>query len=110
MRRICACIVVSAKACPTLNYNTRMGFSFAFVNDPYGPRWRRMRRAMHPHVSPATLPSYSAIQLRGVHNLLGQLLSDPEHFRQHSRAYVIIFLAHVGSSLRLVQIVRQNRL
>jgi DNA-binding XRE family transcriptional regulator len=69
-----------------------------------------MRRAMHPHLTPASLPSYTAAQLRGVRYLLDRLLSDPEHFRQHSRAYVGHLPPPYEAITNCAQVLRPDRL
>jgi cytochrome P450 len=66
-----------------------MGFDFAIVNAPYASRWRRMRKALHPHVAPSALPAYASTQLRGVRYMLNQLVSQPNSFREHNRASVL---------------------
>jgi cytochrome P450 len=65
-----------------------MGFDAILVNAPYGDRWRRMRRALHPHVAPGALPAYEAVQLRGARQLLADLLAAPHDFLRHNRTCV----------------------
>jgi hypothetical protein len=49
----------------------------------YGEGWRQNRRILHQKYRPDAALAYRATQLAKIHELLRNLLSDPENFEQH---------------------------
>jgi cytochrome P450 len=56
---------------------------FAFL--PYGPWWRRHRRAFHGHFHPGVVDKYQPIQTKETRAFLRRLLVTPENFMHHIR-------------------------
>ncbi|PPQ75950.1 hypothetical protein CVT26_005853 [Gymnopilus dilepis] len=69
------------------NYSDRMrmdwDYDLAFL--PYGPWWRRHRKAFNEHFRPDVLRKYRPIHSREVRALLQRLLTSPEDFMHHIR-------------------------
>jgi hypothetical protein len=49
----------------------------------YGDEWRKNRRILHQKYKPDAALAQRPIQLEKIHELLRNLLSDPENFEQH---------------------------
>ncbi|KAM5539479.1 hypothetical protein V8D89_006931 [Ganoderma adspersum] len=59
------------------------GFQFSLM--PYGPRWRRHRRAFWQHFYPAATKKYYATQKQSARVFLRKLLDDPADLYDHIR-------------------------
>jgi cytochrome P450 len=57
--------------------------SFGFI--PYGPWWRRHRRAFHGHFRADAVHKYQPILTKETHAFLRRLLVTPENFLHHVR-------------------------
>jgi cytochrome P450 len=62
-----------------MNWYYNMGFL------PYGPWWRRHRRAFHEHFHAGAVHKYLPTQTKETHAFLRRLLVTPENFRHHIR-------------------------
>ncbi|KAI0373886.1 CyP450 monooxygenase [Pilatotrama ljubarskyi] len=58
-------------------------FNFGFM--PYGPWWRRHRRAFWQYFHPATAVHYQSIQRASTHGFLIKLLESPGRLKNHIR-------------------------
>ncbi|KAI0643943.1 cytochrome P450 [Trametes meyenii] len=61
------------------------GWDWVLPAMPYGPWWRRSRRAFHEFFNPGVIEQYRPIQLEGARRLLPRLVKDPRHFPDHIR-------------------------
>jgi cytochrome P450 len=65
-----------------------MGWEFNVGFIPYGPKWRKHRKAMHYALNPTAMVSYRGIQLAKVHQLVKNLMHAPDEMEVHLRTYV----------------------
>ncbi|KAH9937862.1 CyP450 monooxygenase [Epithele typhae] len=63
------------------------GFSWGLTSLPYGPWWRRYRRAMHQHFNLNAVERYAGWQEVEAHRLVRRLIDSPEHFVSHIRHF-----------------------
>lgn len=61
------------------------GFDWPFTLEPYGPTWRRRRKAFHSQFQPQVVTRYRPMEEKSTHDLLRRLLDQPEEFRCHIR-------------------------
>ena len=52
---------------------------------PYGPRWRRHRRAFWQEFHAGAVTAYLPAQRNGAHRFLNKLLMTPSKLREHVR-------------------------
>ncbi|PFH46822.1 hypothetical protein AMATHDRAFT_7363 [Amanita thiersii Skay4041] len=62
-----------------------MGWEDNFGLMPYGPWWRRRRRAFHENFHSGVISQYRPSQIREVHIFLHNLLATPQDLRSHVR-------------------------
>ncbi|OJT02809.1 O-methylsterigmatocystin oxidoreductase [Trametes pubescens] len=67
------------------------GFDWVLTMIPYGPWWRRNRRAFHQFFNPNAVVELRSMQRAQVNHFLHRLLSAPDEFSEHIRQYVSIF-------------------
>ncbi|KAF9468660.1 cytochrome P450 [Collybia nuda] len=60
-----------------------MGWDFNMTFLPYGPKWRRHRRAFHKHFHGGAVGKYQPVQFKETHAFLRRLLTAPEDFMHH---------------------------
>ncbi|TFK85638.1 cytochrome P450 [Polyporus arcularius HHB13444] len=60
------------------------GFSWFFAVNPYGPKWRKARRAFSETMNPNIVARYRPIGERAVRRYLLRLLEDPENYRSNA--------------------------
>ncbi|PPQ99406.1 hypothetical protein CVT24_005393 [Panaeolus cyanescens] len=60
-----------------------LGWKFNLGWQPYGPWWRRHRKAFHEHFNPNVIQKYDPVQNRELYRLLGKLLREPARFTDH---------------------------
>ncbi|KAF5310372.1 hypothetical protein D9611_012042 [Ephemerocybe angulata] len=65
--------------------NELLGFSWHFAFMPYNEEWRERRKIFQQALHPTRVEAYRERLVRGVRNLLLQLLDDPDNFRGHGR-------------------------
>lgn len=70
---------------PTNQHLCSIGWDYNFALIPYGPWWRRHRRAFHEYFGSKKLPQYLPVQVRHVRGFLRRLLASPEDFLLHTR-------------------------
>lgn len=62
-----------------------MGWEFNVGFIPYGPSWRKHRKAMHHALNQKAMFNYRDIQLNRVHQLVRNLLLVPDEMEIHLR-------------------------
>lgn len=67
-----------------------MDWSFAFVVQPYGDRWRTHRRLFHREFQGKNAKRFEPHQTKSTHTLLKRLLESPAAWEGHLRQYVKI--------------------
>ncbi|PPQ74972.1 hypothetical protein CVT24_010273 [Panaeolus cyanescens] len=60
-----------------------LGWKFNLGWHPYGPWWRRHRKAFHEHFNPNVIEKYDPVQNQEIHRVLGKLLREPARFNDH---------------------------
>lgn len=60
-----------------------MGWSLTL--EPYGERWRDMRRAFHLEFGSKTVGKYQELHVQACHEFLRRLKTQPELFREDAR-------------------------
>ncbi|KAG2152829.1 cytochrome P450 [Suillus clintonianus] len=73
---------------------TSGGLSIAFA--PFGDRYRRMRRALHSHLSPTAAGAYEPLQKSHVKNLILGILDEPHNFQNHVVTYAATTILKVA--------------
>lgn len=68
----------------------RLGWSTSLPFLNYGERFKRQRRMIQRYFDPSSVKMFSGFQQQGVHLYLGQLLQDPEEFKDVAQRYVDI--------------------
>ncbi|KAH9937810.1 cytochrome P450 [Epithele typhae] len=63
------------------------GFAWAMPVQPYGPWWRRHRRAVHQYFNANAVAKYAAFQKLESHRLVRRLIENPQDFLKHIRRY-----------------------
>lgn len=79
----------------SLNYSDRpqvlmvklMDWSFNVGFIPYGPSWRKHRKAMHQALNPQAMLSYQGLQLSKVHQMIRNILAVPQEMEAHLRTF-----------------------
>ncbi|KAJ7710528.1 cytochrome P450, partial [Mycena rosella] len=61
------------------------GMRILFV--PNGPRFRKMRRALHAYLQPQTIASYHPALQREARQLIRDIIDDPAHHMEHAKRY-----------------------
>ncbi|KAF8135167.1 CyP450 monooxygenase [Boletus edulis] len=64
-----------------------MGWDFSVGMLPYGPSWRRHRKAMHQVLSPTAMLNYRGAQLNKVHQLVRNISQVPDDVLAHFRTF-----------------------
>lgn len=54
----------------------------------YDDTWRKNRRTLHQRYRPDAALAYRPIQMKKVHELLRNVLAEPENFVDHYKQYV----------------------
>ncbi|KAI0033056.1 cytochrome P450 [Vararia minispora EC-137] len=78
-------------------YSDRLGYEWMLSFAPYGPWWRRLRKAFHAHFHRGAARAFEPIEEQAVHRFLQELLVTPEDYDGHLRhlaGYVIIKIAY----------------
>ncbi|KAI0718518.1 cytochrome P450 [Cerioporus squamosus] len=60
------------------------GFSWFFAVNPYGPKWRKARRAFTETMNPNVVAQYRSVGERAVRRYLRRLLEDPAKYRSNA--------------------------
>ncbi|KAI0753216.1 cytochrome P450 [Daedaleopsis nitida] len=60
-------------------------FTWFFATSPYGPRWRKTRRAFYEFMSPNAVVQYRPVGERAVKRYLLRLLDQPDQYREDAR-------------------------
>ncbi|KAK7048410.1 O-methylsterigmatocystin oxidoreductase [Favolaschia claudopus] len=68
---------------PVITMIELMGWGFNVGLMPMSDRWRQHRRMFQQHFRRDIARTYRPIQTEKIHQLLQQLLSDPQNFREH---------------------------
>ncbi|KAJ7671571.1 cytochrome P450 [Mycena polygramma] len=71
---------------PSIAMLPLMGWDFNFGLMPYGEKWRQYRRLFHQHFRQDAAVEFRPIQLRKIHDSLGNLLNTPEDFSAHMKS------------------------
>ncbi|KAF7374550.1 O-methylsterigmatocystin oxidoreductase [Mycena sanguinolenta] len=71
---------------PVLAMVVLMGWDFALSTLPGGDKWRDHRKMFHQHFRQDVSRNYYPIQMKKVHLLLRELLSNPQDFREHLKS------------------------
>ncbi|KAL1939472.1 hypothetical protein VTO73DRAFT_10028 [Trametes versicolor] len=61
------------------------GWDWVLPIMPYGPWWRRSRKAFHEFFNPGAIVQYRPVQLECSQRILSRLVRDPQHFPEHIR-------------------------
>lgn len=62
---------------------------------PYGDLWRMHRRLMQQYLNSRAVVSFRPHQLQSTHNLLEDLLQNPNEFWRHMKRLVALLLLHL---------------
>jgi hypothetical protein len=54
----------------------------------YGERFRRLRKAVHPHLQPKAAEKYQDMQREDAMNFILDVLNDPTNHQKHAQRYV----------------------
>jgi cytochrome P450 len=54
----------------------------------YGERFRRLRKAVHPHLQPKAAENYQVMQREEAMNFILDVLNDPTNHQKHAQRYV----------------------
>ncbi|KAG0694280.1 cytochrome P450 [Suillus ampliporus] len=57
------------------------------ASEPFGERFRRMRRALHTHLQPKAAEAYQPLQMSHAKNTVLSILDDPYNFQNHVETY-----------------------
>ncbi|RPD54280.1 cytochrome P450 [Lentinus tigrinus ALCF2SS1-7] len=60
------------------------GFSWFFAVNPYGPKWRKARRAFLETMNPNAIPQYRSVGERAVRRYLLRVLEEPDKYRSNA--------------------------
>ncbi|TFK63909.1 cytochrome P450 [Pluteus cervinus] len=83
---------------PTFPMVELMGWSYNSALLPYGTKWRRHRRLFHQVLKKDAATTYEPVEAKKIHELLYNLLSEPEAVLGHCRtATAAIIMATVYS-------------
>lgn len=66
-------------------YPNRIGWERMFVMMPYSDFWKAHRRLFYREFEGAAVKTHRPQQLRGVHDLLRNILSTPDDWNEHLR-------------------------
>ena len=69
-----------------------MGWEWFHPTTPYGDYWREGRKLLDRSLRASTVVQYRPMQLAKTHDLLSQLLSDPESFQHQIELWVTCWL------------------
>ncbi|KAF8135168.1 CyP450 monooxygenase [Boletus edulis] len=72
---------------PQVPMVTLMGWEFNVGFIPYGPSWRKHRKAMHQALNQTAMLGYRGIQLNKVHQLVRNILHVPDSMEAHLRTF-----------------------
>ncbi|KAI9566868.1 CyP450 monooxygenase [Boletus coccyginus] len=72
---------------PQVPMVTLMGWEFNVGFIPYGPSWRKHRKAMHHALNQTAMLNYRGLQLNKVHQLVKNILHVPENMEAHLRTF-----------------------
>ncbi|EKM77775.1 hypothetical protein AGABI1DRAFT_121852 [Agaricus bisporus var. burnettii JB137-S8] len=78
-----------------------IGWDYNFALIPYGPWWRRHRRAFHEYFGSKKLPQYLPVQVRHVRGFLRRLLASPEDFLSHTRHLFAALITEVAYGIEI---------
>ncbi|KAN0092646.1 Cytochrome P450 [Tylopilus felleus] len=72
---------------PQIPMVTLMGWEFNVGFIPYGPNWRKHRKAMHHGLNQTAMVNYREIQLDRVHQLVKNIAHVPQDMEAHLRTF-----------------------
>ncbi|KAI0264161.1 CyP450 monooxygenase [Gloeopeniophorella convolvens] len=82
---------------PLVALNRILKLDWVLGFNPYGAKWRALRRAFHGHFHPTASRAYHSLELHATRRLLRNLLTTPDDFAQHLRhmaGQVILAIAY----------------
>nr|BED43007.1 cytochrome P450 monooxygenase [Trametes versicolor] len=77
------------------------GFDWLLATMPYGPWWRRHRRAFHQFFNPTAIVELRSIQRTQVGHFLNRLINTPDDFYEHIRHLFSATIMRVAYGIRI---------